>query len=176
MGTKPSTYNNPRAIHYCYAPSGRLVGWIEKDNAHYWGSGRTFSDLEKHVKNSLYIAKRCSVIGYFLDSAPVSQEDVPVQVMSHNFRTKAWYGGKEKAKVTEAIEVAKKSGMITRMQEHVVTKPAPVDDVKYDYFDTAMDGTMLVVYGVVRKEVARYNTNPMNRIPTPLMVNENDDE
>lgn len=153
MAEKPSTYNNPYAIHFCKAPSGLLIGWIEKDNGHYWGSGRTYSDLVTHVKNTLYQGKRCSTYGYFLDSAPVDQSDVPTQYMSKHFRTRAWLGGSEKAKkmTEEAVDKA--------------IKAQAEQPISYDYYDTAMDGDQLVVYGVVRKEVARYKTNPSNRTP-----------
>jgi len=152
MTEKPITFNNPRAIHFCKAPSGKLVGWIEKDNAHYWGSGRTYSDLEKHVKNTLYIAKRMPVIGYFLDSKPVKQEDVPIQFMSKGFKTRAWYGGKEKMMSVIKNEV-----------QTMANTPKPSDS-HYDYFDTVMDGQTMIVYGVSRREVARYNMNPANVI------------
>ena len=150
MADKPSTYNNPYAIRFCKAPSGLLIGWIEKDNGHYWGSGRTYSDLVTHVKNTLYQGKRCSTYGYFLDSAPVDQSDVPVQFMSKHFKTRAWFGGKEKEYQGATAD------------KPISVKPV-VTEITYDYYDTAMDGDQLVVYGVLRKEVARYKTNPDNR-------------
>ena len=173
MVDKPSTFNNPRAIHYCKAPSGLYVGWIEKDNGRFWGSGRTYSDMETHVKNTLYQAKKCPVTGYFLDSAPVDPADVPVEYMSKNFKTRAWLGGREKAQ-----EMTKKA--IDKAIQEQANAP-----VNYDYYETAMDGGTLVVYGVVKKEVARYKMSPSNRLPmvdgvTPylpkVMLNHGEDD
>ena len=153
MINKPSTFDNPNAIHFCRAPSGLLVGWIKKDNAHYWGSGRTYEDMEKHVKNTLYVAKRCSTLSYFLDSSPVDPSDVPIDVMSKHFRTRAWFGDKNK-------EIESK---VAKQPVQKRTRKVTEREIKYDYYDTAMDGDQLVVYGVLRKEVARYKTNPSNR-------------
>lgn len=153
MGTLPSTFNNPRAIHYCKAPSGLYVGWIVKDNGHYWGSGRTYSDMEAHVKNTLYQARKCPTSGYFLDSSPVDQSDVPVELMAKAFKTRAWLGGSEKAK------------KITEEAVNKAIKEQAEQPISYDYYETAMDGRTLVVYGLVRKEVARYKMSPNTLLP-----------
>lgn len=143
---------NDKTIRFCRAPSGVWVGWIEKDNAHYWGSGRTLDDLVKHVKYTLYAAKKCSIAGYYIASMPTPQEDVPVDVMSKMFRTRAWYGGrqsKEKA-IESAINFQKANAIATTANEKK----------NFTFYETeTVDGT-LVVYGIIREEVARFNLAP----------------
>ena len=150
---------NERTINFCRAPSGLWVGWITKDNAHYWGSGRTMDDLVKHVKFTLYSAKKCSTAGYMIASKPTPQDEVPLEVMDKKFQTRAWYGGKNKQ---EQIIVAKAMAQEAKKDAVIETTPKK----EYMYYETEqVDGT-LVVYGIVREEVARFNLNPNAPKPT----------
>ena len=147
---------NERVINFCRAPSGLWVGWIVKDNAHYWGSGRTMDDLVKHVKFTLYSAKKCSTAGYGIASKPTPQDEVPLEVMDKKFQTRAWYGGKNKQ---EQIIVA--NATIQEAKKDAVIETAPKKE--YMYYETdQVDGT-LIVYGIVREEVARFNLNPATK-------------
>lgn len=144
--------HNYKVVNFCKAPSGLWIGWIVKDNAHYWGSGRTMELMFIHTKNSLYTAKHCSTAGYAIATKPSFIKDVPVEYMSKNFKTRAWLGGRDKAEkiAQEAVDAA-------------AAEPT-VDNTEYDYYDSKFEGDELVVYGVIKREVARYKRDP-NRKP-----------
>lgn len=140
-----------RIVHFCRAPSGLWIGWIVKDNAHYWGSGRTMDLMATHVKNTLYAAKKCSTAGYNIASKPCDYDGVPLDLMDKKFKTRAWYGGKGKEYSLPPIAESKPK----------TTKVVKVAEPEhYDYYETAMEGHDLVVFGVIKKQVARYNTLP----------------
>lgn len=158
-----------KTIRFCRAPSGLWVGWLMKDNAHYWGSGRTLDKLVQNCKNTLYQAhKGVSTHGYYLDSKPTPIDDMPVEIMNKSFQTRAWYGGRTKK--AEAL-----GGVNTQTTEP--TKRAPrkqtVQEIDYDYYDHKFVDGELIIYGVVRKEVARYKLNP-NRPQKPKFVTDLD--
>ena len=140
-----------RIVHFCRAPSGLWIGWIVKDNAHYWGSGRTMDLMATHVKNTLYAAKKCSTAGYIIASKPCEYAEVPLDLMDKKFKTRAWYGGKGKEYALPPIAESKpKTAKATKVAE----------PEQYDYYETAMEGHDLVVFGIIKKQVARYNTLP----------------
>ena len=145
-----------RVIHFCRAPSGLWIGWIVKDNAHYWGSGRTMDDLVMHVKNTLYQAKKCSTAGYIIASRPSTPDEVPMSVMGQTFKTRAWYGGTARAQ--EAMEKA----LLEEQQKATQQKTESTD---YDYYEYKVVEGKLVVFGVIRKEVASYTLATPKTIP-----------
>lgn len=158
-----------RVIHFCRAPSGLWIGWIVKDNAHYWGSGRTMDDLVVHVKNTLYQAKKCSTAGYIIASRPSTPDEVPLNVMGQNFKTRAWYGGTARAQ--EAVEKA-------MLEEEKRTKQQEIKDTVYDYYEAITKDGVLTVYGIIKKEVATYKlkepqipvTSTLHLDDKPVMV------
>lgn len=148
-----NTQGYSKTIYFCKSPySDKWIGWIIKDNAHYWGSGRTLDDLVMHVKNTLYSYKQCSTAGYILDTKPTPIEEVPLDKMSKMFYTKGWMGGPTKAQ--EIREQQLEASLLQPTEEKV----------EYDYYDSKFEGDELVVYGVIRREVARYKRDP-NRKP-----------
>lgn len=146
---------NEKVINFCRAPSGLWIGWLVRNNAHYWGSGRTLDLCAAHVKGTLYQAHKktggISTAGYYIASKPTAYADVPVDLMDKKFKTRAWFGGTGKEYVNNKPEIVKKAPTVVKK---VVEEP------HYDYYETAMDGHDLVVYGVIKKQVARYNTIP----------------
>lgn len=150
---------NERVINFCRAPSGLWVGWIVRDNAHYWGSGRTMDDLVRHVKFTLYTAKKCSTAGYVIATKPTPQDEVPLEIMDKKFQTRAWYGGKEK----QAQQIMAKAE-IEKAKKDAVIEAAPKKE--YMYYETDQKDGTLIVYGIVREEVARFNLNPNAQKPT----------
>lgn len=140
-----------KVIKFCRAPSGLWIGWIVKDNAHYWGSGRTMDIMATHVKNTLYSAKKCSTAGYVIASRPSTWDEVPSSLMDKKFKTRAWWGGKGKE---QQKVVVVKTKTVTKPQR----KAQPQE--QYDYYETKMEGSDLVVFGVIKRQVARYNTLP----------------
>ena len=135
-----------RVVHFCRAPSGLWIGWIVKDNAHYWGSGRTMDLMATHVKNTLYAAKKCSTAGYIIASKPCDYAEVPLDLMDKKFKTRAWYGGKGKEYALPPIAESKSK----TMKATKATEP----EQQYDYYETAMEGHDLVVFGIIKKQVA----------------------
>ena len=83
---------------------------------------------------------------------PTPQEDVPVDVMSKMFRTRAWYGGRQSKE--KAIESA-----INFQKAHAIATTANEKKNVTFYETETVDGT-LVVYGIIREEVARFNLAP----------------
>lgn len=149
----------PKTIYFCRSPySDKWIGWIIKDNAYYWGSGRSLDDLVMHVKGTLYGYKQCSTAGYIIDTKPTPVDQVPVDKMSKMFYTKGWMGGP--AKASEVREKAYQDSLTQPKEERV----------DYDYYDSKFEGDELVVYGVIRREVARYKRDP-NRKPYSFPMN-----
>lgn len=146
-----------KVIKFCRAPSGLWIGWIVKDNAHYWGSGRTMDLMATHVKNTLYSAKKCSTAGYVIASRPSTWDEVPSTLMDKKFKTRAWWGGK-----------GKEQQKVVVVKTKTVTKPArkAQPQEQYDYYETKMEGGDLVVFGIIKRQVARYNTLPDGVEPT----------
>lgn len=152
-----------KVIKFCRAPSGLWIGWIVKDNAHYWGSGRTMDLMATHVKNTLYTAKKCSTAGYVIASRPSTWDEVPSELMDKKFKTRAWWGGKGKE---QQKVVVVKTKTITKQPRKAHQQE------QYDYYETKMEGGDLVVFGIIKRQVARYNTLPDGVAPvaTPTDV------
>lgn len=155
-------------IRFCKAPSGQWVGWIIKNNAHYWGSGRTLDDMCVHVKNTLYQGlKGASVIGYIIDTKPTPIDEVPVDLMSKGFRTRAWFGGA--ARVREMT-----NNFAQQALDDMFAKPKD-EPVKYDYYEHKTENNELIVFGVIRQEVARFKLQEKPAFKVPLTVSKPSD-
>lgn len=146
-------------VKFCRAPSQNWVGWCWHENGLYYSAGRTLDDLLHRIKNNLYAQKRISAKQIYLATRQSKIEDAPVERMTQMFKTKYWYG---------------KDGygdIIIPQESKPVDKPLPepTGQTDYDYYDTVSTGDELIVYGILRKEVARYKLNP-NKMVLPTVA------
>lgn len=151
-------------VNFCRAPSHFWVGWCKYENGTYYASGNTLDKMLYHIKRSLWTERRISVRGVVLASKQSTPEDAPTDLFSKTFKTKYWYGRNEFGDY-----------VIQKEEEKPTTKtvaeplPEPVGELDYDYYDTLTTGDELIVYGILRKEVARYKLNPNKMVP-PVAV------
>ena len=140
-------------VHFTRAPSHNWIGWCYYENGLYYSAGKTLDNLLHRIKNNLYGAKRVSNRQVMLATKPSDISDVPLEKIGQMFKSKYWY-----EKNPDGTRIDPKPTTIT-----------PTQTTEYDYYDTKMeDGNVLVVYGVVRKEVARYPLgNMISLSPTP---------
>jgi hypothetical protein len=103
------------------------------------------------IKRRLWTEKKISVRGVVLSSKQSDTSEAPIDIFSPTFITKYW-----RQKESDVVKTTPKAS-------------APVETVKeqtYDYYDTLTTGDELIVYGILRKEVARYKLNP-NKVALP---------
>lgn len=138
-------------VNFCRAPSHYWVGWCVYENGTYYASGTTLDKMLYCIKRRLWTDKKISVRGVILASKQSDPSEAPISVFKSMFLTKYWY-----PKGDDVVRTTPKTS-------------APVETVKeqtYDYYDTLTTGDELIVYGILRKEVARYKLNP-NKMALP---------
>ena len=142
-------------VNFCRAPSHNWVGWCEYENGMYYSAGKTLDNLLHRIKGNLYASKRVSGRQIFLASKQSTADDAPIERMTAMFKTKFWYDRNEFGDF-----------VVPKQVEKPVPKPLPEPkgDLDYDYYDTVSTGEELIVYGILRKEVARYKLNPNNMV------------
>lgn len=147
-------------VKFCRAPSHNWVGWCTYENGMYCSAGKTLDNLLHRIKGNLYACKRVSGRQIFLATKQSTPDDAPLEKMSAMFKTKFWYDRNEHGDF-----------IIPKQTEKPAPKPVPEPkgDLVYDYYDTLSTGDELIVYGILRKEVARYKLNPNKMVP-PVAV------
>lgn len=155
-------------VNFCRAPSHMWVGWAEYENGMYYSSGKTMDDLVYHIKLNFYQNKRISARQIIIASKQSDPSEAPLDRMSKMFKTKYWYEKGEGYKSNQNKPMAPKK----------TTEKPVVDDTEYDYYDTLTTDNELIVYGVKRREVARYKMNSAKpfalppvapSVPTPVI-------
>lgn len=141
-------------VNFCRAPSHYWVGWCVYENGTYYASGNTLDKMLYCVKRRLWTDKKISVRGVVLASKQSTPADAPVNLFTKTFKTKYW---KDDGVQVDDYSVDDKP--VTK----TLSKPK---EPEYDYYETLSTGEELIVYGILRKEVARYKLNP-NQIALP---------
>lgn len=158
-------------VDFCRAPSGLYIGWAVVNNGHYWASGRTLDLLNSHIKFCLRDRAGICYSSVMLASKPTQMQDVPVDLMSKQFRTLYWLGG-AKSRLTEMEKLHySHTGCrdLREIQKEDVDKAEPTDKVKepeYDFYNYQRQGNKLVVWGCVK--VAEYVVDDVDTKDTPL--------
>ncbi len=136
------------------APNGYYLSVLVHDNKHIYASGRTPDDLEKRTKKNAYLHCRLSASDVHLEHERSAAIDL--RFCSKNFRTRfvekvcpgqvnTWTRT-EKAIYAEEHDEAPEDKVCS-----VAEEPKKIEEFSY----SEEDG-VLIVYKVVREEVARY--------------------
>lgn len=154
-------------VSFTKNPAGTYwIGWTQYENGMYWASGRTLDDLIRNMKHRLYLEKGVSRRQVYLDTKQSTRLDVPFNRMSNIFYGKFWKNSMSKQDVDKdrMLNIAAKTAteptapapveepVASPVVEKQSVKPAP----QYDYCEYEEKDGYLVVYGVKRVVITRY--------------------
>lgn len=149
-------------VSFTKNPAGTYwIGWATYENGIYWASGRTLDDLIRNMKHRLYLEKGISRRQVYLDTKQSTRVDVPFNRMTNIFYGKFWKHKMSKQDVDKdrILNIATKTE--TELTEEpvaspVVEKQSVNPTPQYDYCEYEEKDGRLVVYGVKRVVITRY--------------------